>query len=248
MTGLERKIIMDFVHDGMQTIAEYLERREFADAVQKIPEITPEIPMPDSGYIGKHEQNVSVYDAMMAEIHANKAIRAEKFRKTHGKDKTNKERKADKIRRIRKLYGECFEDGNNWYWERGRDGQKKSTEPDAEILRNLKVAELEKSAYADMIPYAEHRVGFNAVQRIMYNADKRMREIRAEIADPEGLCDDTTIETYDNLYVVIRDGVESRHYAYPDEYYFEKSTWEYYYYLIENYGIDYANKYAKGEI
>ena len=248
MTGLERKITTDFVHDfvrGMMTVAEYIERREFADAVQKIPETTPEIPMRDFGYIGKHEQNVSVYDAMMEEIHADKAIRAEKFRKTHGKDKTNKERKADRIRRIRKLYGECFEDGNDWYWERGRDGQKKSTEPDAEILRNLKDAELERSAYAELMPDMEHHVGYNTVQRIMYNADKRMREIRAEMCAYRD--DDEVVETYDDSYVVIyADGMGYQH-PYPDEYYNEKATWEGYEYMIRKYGMEYANKYAKGE-
>lgn len=79
MTGLERKIIMDFVHDGMQTVAEYLELREFADAVYKIPEITPEIPVRDYGYIGKHEQNVSVYDAEFADLCGEKDSRRAKY-------------------------------------------------------------------------------------------------------------------------------------------------------------------------
>lgn len=253
MTGLERKITTDFVHDfvrGMMTVAEYIERREFADAVQKIPETTPEIPMRDSGYIGKHEQNVSVYDAMIEEIHADKAIRAEKFRKTHdlckkSKNDTPADRKRNKLNRLRKMYGDVWEDGREWYYENGKTGSKKSTEKDAEILRNLKVKEQERSAYADMIPDAERHVGFNAVQRIMYNADKRMREIRAEMCAYRD--DDEVVETYDDSYVVIyADGMGYQH-PYPDEYYFEKSTWEFYYYLIEKYGMDYANKYAKGE-
>jgi len=253
MTGLERRITTDFVHDfvrGMMTVAEYIERREFADAVQKIPEIVPEIPVRDSGYIGKHEQNVSVYDAMMAEIHADKAIRAEKFRKTHdlckkSKDDTPADRKRNKLNRLRKMYGDVWEDGREWYYENGKTGSKKSTEKDSEILRNLKDAELERSAYAELIPDMEHHVGYNTVQRIMYNADKRMREIRAEMCAYRD--DDEVVETYDDSYVVIyADGMGYQH-PYPDEYYNEKATWEGYEYMIRKYGMDYANKYAKGE-
>ena len=105
-------------------------------------------------YIGKHEDAVSVFDAMMAEILGEKELRAEKFRKTHdmrkkSKDDTPADRKRNKIRRIRKMYGVCFEDGKDWYWENGKEGQKKSTEPDAEIFRNLKHDVRERSLRGD---------------------------------------------------------------------------------------------------
>lgn len=226
------------------------------DICEKLPDIPVAEPVCFAGISdGKRSDAVqaSLYDSMMAEISAEKYARAEKFRKTHdickkSKDDTPADRRRNKLYRLRKLYGNVWEDGREWYYENGKTGSKKSTEKDAEILRNLKVAELEKSAYAELMPdNTERHIGFNAVQRIMYNADKRMREIRAEKADPEGRCDDTTVETYDDYYVVITPEEESHH-GYPYEYYNEQSTWKFYEYMIRKYGMEYANKYAKGEI
>ena len=248
----ESVMLAEKMYPAHPSVADFFRMME---AVEDIPEEKP-APVPyrfhtAHPYEGKHEiDKAKIYDAEFAEINADKAIRAEKFRKTHdmrkkSKDDTPADRKRNKIRRIRKMYGVCFEDGKDWYWENGKDGQKKSTAIGAEILRNLKVAEMEKSAYADMIPDVEHRVGFNAVQRIMYNADKRMREIRAEVA--EGRYDDTIVETYDNSYVV-RCGDGGFQFSYPDDYYWWKATWESYEYMIRKYGMEYANKYARGEI
>ena len=95
--------------DIAEVVENIYNRAMFEVAVDAIPEIKPE-PVPYRFHVaypceGKHEiDKAKIYDAEFAELHAEKAIRAEKFRKTHGKDKTNKERKADKIRRIRKLY------------------------------------------------------------------------------------------------------------------------------------------------
>ena len=205
MTGLERKITTDFVHDfvrGMMTVAEYIERREFADAVQKIPEITPEIPVRDSGYIGKHEKNVSVYDAMMAEIHADKAIRAEKFRKTHdlckkSKDDTPAERKRNKLNRLRKMYGDVFEDGREWYYENGKTGSKKSTEKDADIIRNLREASAESDAIRDYITDpVERNVGTATLQQ---KIDRKYAELQKAKAD---FCRDHKAHSAGDIYAV----------------------------------------------
>ena len=246
-----------------QTIAEMNDFVSFALAVAKIPEIRPEKPATDGGYIGKHEQT-SVFDAMMQEIHADKELRREKYLRTHGvdkfgnpvkKDKTNKDRKRNKLRRISRMYGFCFEDGKDWYWVCGPMGKKQNTELDAEIVTNLKVAERDRSLrddyedeldeeYWEQIGYVPTRkVGYNTAERFMYNADKRMREIRAEIA--EKYCGN--VETYDDSYLVIYEDGNGYQYPYPDEYYNERATWTGYEYMIRKYGMEYANKYAKGE-
>ena len=197
---------------------------------------------------------ISVYDAMLAEILGEKQIRIRKFERTHHvdnskKDKTKADRKRDKKIRMRKMYGlDAFEDTKYgktvFYWD-VKGGQKKFPEYEADILRNLKDAELEKSAYAEMLGDQEHYVGWNAAERMMYRADKRMREIRAKVC--EGRCDDTIVETYDDSYMVIyADGMGYQH-PYPNDYYWYKVTWEGYEYMIRKYGMEYANKYAKGE-
>jgi len=167
------------------------------------------------------------------------------------KDETNVDRKQNKRMRIHRLFGLAYEDTKYgktvYYWDKN-NGPKKYPEHEAEIFRNLRDAELERSAYAELMPEKEHRIGYNAVERIMYNADKRMREIRAEMAEKNHGYDDGkfVVETYDDSYVV-RCGDGGFQYAYPDEYYNEKATWEGYEYMIRKYGMEYANKYAKGE-
>lgn len=225
------------------------------DICEKLPDIPVAEPVCFTGISdGKRSDAVqaSLYDSIMAEISAEKSARAEKFRKTHdlwkkSKDDTPADRRRNKLYRLRKLYGDVWEDGREWYYENGKTGSKKSTEKDAEIIRNLRESSAESDARMDYITETvERKVGYNTVQRYMYNADKRMREIRAKVADPEGLCDDTTVETYDDYYVVITPEKESQH-GYPYEYYNEQSTWKFYEYMIRKYGMDYANKYAKGE-
>lgn len=199
-------------------------------------------------------REISVFDAMMAELHAEKELRAEKFRRTHdlckkSKDKTPADRKRDKKVRMRKLYGlAAFEDTNHgktvFYWD-VKGGAKKFPEYEAEIFRNLKQGEAEKSAYAELLGDPEHHVGFNTAERFMYNADKRMREIRAEMCANRD--NDETVETYDDSYLVIYADGNGYQHPYPDEYYNEQATWKAYEYMIRKYGMDYANKYAKGE-
>lgn len=163
MTGLERKIIMDFVHDGMQTVAEYIERREFADAVQKIPEITPEIPVRDFGYIGKHEQNVSVYDAMMAEILGEHNAEKARVRNRRKADRKAKRKSGAYVKRnggdFRKDEhyagdGRMWHDTYNWDLSKSQTGGKireRSLRKDFEIEQdNIADAMTEYSDYCIM--------------------------------------------------------------------------------------------------
>ena len=101
------------------TIAEMVERFDFVDAVLKIPETMPEKIADNGGYIGKHGDNVSVYDAMLAEIYAerNKAkarrvrkpdnrTRAERLADWNAEKERRKDRRIDaKCNHINKKYG-----------------------------------------------------------------------------------------------------------------------------------------------
>lgn len=149
-----------------------------------------------NGRVAKAE--ISVFDAIHAELLGEKELRAEKFMRNHGvdkfgnpvkKDKTPKDRKADKIRRIRKLYGDVFEDGRYWYWERGKEGQKKIPDKDAEILRNMKDAESDRimredyedeqrQAYWDEIGYVPERVGKTTLQKAIDRLWNKLAEMR----------------------------------------------------------------------
>ena len=225
------------------------------EAVEDIPERKPEwdVRKPYFPWEGRHEiDKAKVYDAEFAELCGEKEIRAEKFRKTHdickkSKDDTPADRRRNKLYRLRKMYGDVWEDGREWYYENGKTGSKKSTEKDAEIFRNLRERSMENDARMDYITETvERKVGYNTVQRIMHNADKRMREIRAE-ASARHDNDGAIVETYDDSYVV-RCGDGGFQFFYPSEYYDEKATWQFYEYMIGKYGMEYANKYAKGEI
>lgn len=161
------------------------------------------------------EKQVSVYDAMMAELHGDKARRAEKWRKTHdrckkSKDDTPADRKRNKMLRVRKMYGLVFEDGHNWYWEYGSTGSKQTTEPDAEIVRNLKYAEMEKSAYAELLPDPEHYVGTTTIAGMIDRLWKRLTELRKPYEDAGYDC---YVE-----YYYERDGVYRYLRYYNDEY------------------------------
>ena len=165
-----------------------------------IAENMPEIPMADPvrfGGLGYGRRNTevqaSLFDAMMAELHGDKARRAEKFRKTHdrckkSKDDTPAKRKRNKMLRMRKLYGLVFEDGNGWYYEYGSTGFKQTTEPDAEIFRNLKLAEMEKSARADMTEEPEHYVGKTTLSGMIDRVFKRLMEARKPYEDAGHTC------------------------------------------------------------
>ena len=91
---LEKAMHMNIAEYHPQRIAEWAEYYCFAEAVFSIPEIMPEKIADNGGYIGKHGDNVSVYDAMLAEIYAerNKA-KARRVRKPD--NRTRAERLAD---------------------------------------------------------------------------------------------------------------------------------------------------------
>lgn len=65
------------------TEQEDAERVAMLEAVRNIPEIMPEKIADNGGYIGKHGDNVSVYDAMMAEIMDEKDARLRKYLRKH---------------------------------------------------------------------------------------------------------------------------------------------------------------------
>ena len=109
--------------------------------------------------------------------------------------------------------------------------------------RNDMAESVRRSDYDAEINPSDRRVGYNTIQRMMYNADKRMREIRAEVAD-----NIFVVETYDDFYfTVYEDGAKYQHH-YPYEYYNCQSEWQECFYMIEKYGMEIANKKAKGEI
>ena len=170
------------------------------------------------------EKQVSVYDAMMAELHGDKARRAEKFRKTHdkckkSKDKTPADRRKDKINRMHRMYGLMFEDGKNWYWEYCPEGRKQTTDPDAEILINRKIAEMEKAAYAELVPDREHIVGKTTISGMIAHLWKQMAELRKPYEDAGYECFENYYYRYFNGYRFMMN--------YCTEYYDIQSDYEY---------------------
>ena len=91
---LEKAMHMNITEYRPQRIAEVAEYYCFAEAVFSIPEIMPEKIADNGGYIGKHGDNGSVYDSMLAEIYAerNKA-KARRVRKPD--NRTREQRLAD---------------------------------------------------------------------------------------------------------------------------------------------------------
>ena len=207
-------------------------------------------------YIGKHEQNVSVFDAIHAEILGEKELRREKFMRTHGvdkfgnpvkKDKTNKDRKRNKLRRISKMYGFCFEDGKEWYWVCGAMGRKQNTELDAEIVTNLKIAERDRSlredyedeqrqAYWDEIGYVPERVGKTTLTKVMNRTYRRMQKIANDFCEKNGY-------QWGELYAYDPKN-HYYHVDYPDEYYRVRSE---YMALREECDERFIRKMQKGE-
>ena len=154
--------------------------------------------------------------AEILDEHNAEKIRVRNRRRNDRKHPENKaERNKNRMNRMYRLYGTIFEDGHDWYWENCKEGQKQSTEPDAEIFRNLKDAELERSAYAELIDDPEHRVGFSELDRIIYNADKYMRERRAEVAEDHK---DQDVELFDHYCTIDGDVC-----SYGSEYYYQEA-------------------------
>ena len=151
------------------------------------------------------EVQASLFDAMMAELHGDKARRAEKWRKTHdrckkSKDKTPADRRKDKINRMHRMYGLMFEDGKNWYWEYCPEGRKQTTDPDAEILINRKIAEMEKAAYAELLPDREHIVGKTTISGMIAHLWKQMAELRKPYEDAGYDCFERYYYERDSVY------------------------------------------------
>ena len=99
---------------------------------------------------------ISVYDAMLAEIlgeHIAEKCRVRNRRKADRKHPENKAvRKKEKQNRLHRLYGLAYEDtkyGKTVYFWDKKEGQKKFPEYEAEIFRNLKERSAEKIARAD---------------------------------------------------------------------------------------------------
>lgn len=158
----------------------------------------------------------SVYDAMMAELQGDKERRAEKWRKTHdrckkSKDKTPADRRKDKINRMHRMYGLMFEDGKNWYWEYCPEGRKQTTDPDADIVINRKIAEMEKAAYAELLPDREHIVGTTTLTSMIHRLWKQMVILRKPYEDKGYDC-------FEHFYYD-RDGVYRYMRYYCDRYY-----------------------------
>lgn len=203
-----------------------------------------------NGRVAKAE--ISVFDAIHAEMLGEKELRAEKFRRTHdlckkSKDKTPADRKRDKKARMRKLYGDVFEDGRYWYWERGKEGQKKIPDKDAEILRNMKDAESDRimredyedeqrQAYWDEIGYVPERVGKTTLSKVMNRTYARMQKIAHDFCEKNGY-QWRECYAYDpkNHYY---------HVDYPDEYYRVRSE---YMALREECDERFIRKMQKGE-
>lgn len=153
---LEKAMHMNVAEYRPQRIAEMAEFYRFAEAVWNIPEIVPEKIADNSGYIGKHGENVSVYDAMMAEIMDDRNAEKARVRNRRHADRKHPENKAErkkgKQNRMHRLYGLAYEDtkyGKTVYFWDKKEGQKKFPEYEAEIFRNLKERSAEKIARED---------------------------------------------------------------------------------------------------
>lgn len=189
------------------------------DIREKMPDIPDAEPVRFAGIcngIRNTTVQASVYDAMMAELHGDKARRAEKFRKTHdrckkSKDKTPADRRKDKINRMHRMYGLMFEDGKNWYWEYCPEGRKQTTDPDADIVINRKIAEMEKAAYAELLPDREHIVGTTTLTSMIHRLWKQMVILRKPYEDKGYDC-------FEHFYYD-RDGVYRYMRYYCDRYY-----------------------------
>ena len=91
----------------------------------------------------------SLFDAIHAEMLGEKDARRAKYMRTHGKDKTPKDRKRDKKNRNRRMYGREEQWASfrfnpedplwcrgGWDWWNGREGQKNPMNPEMDIFRN----------------------------------------------------------------------------------------------------------------
>lgn len=95
---------------------------------------------------------LDIFDAQMDELFSDKIHRLKKFEQTHGlktvngkqvpckKDKTPKDRKDDRVQRMKRVYSlTAYTDNGRtiFYWEK-KSGPKKWPEYHADILRNMK--------------------------------------------------------------------------------------------------------------
>ena len=102
------------------------------------------------------------YDEIHAEMLGEKDARRAKYMRTHGKDKTPKDRKRDKQNRNYRMYGReeqwasfrfIPEDPlfcrGGWDWYCGREGQKNPMNPEMDIFRNRRREDRERSLLKD---------------------------------------------------------------------------------------------------
>lgn len=190
---LEKAMHMNVAEYRPQRIAEMAEFYRFAEAVWNIPEIVPEKIADNSGYIGKHGENVSVYDAMMAEIMDDRNAEKARVRNRRHADRKHPENKAErnkeKQNRMHRLYGLAYEDtkyGKTVYFWDKKEGQKKFPEYEAEIFRNLKERSAEQIARADWDTEKE-------------NHAEQMRKIRRMDDMVEGI--DEFLESVDEWFM-----------------------------------------------
>ena len=216
MTELERKITADFVH-GMMSKAEYFDLREFADAVQEMPEIPMLEPEVFSGLgNGKRSDAVqtSLFDTMMQELHAEKELRAEKFRKTHEVRNNGQAVQKDKRK--------CYYSRKVRYFDRDLDdrfpNKGKSMYMTIRRYRN-DVAESVRRADCDaeIRPYAEHHVGKTTLSKQMNRKYAEMQKIAHDFCEKNGYQwgELYAYDPKDHYY----------HVDYPDEYYKVRSEY-----------------------
>lgn len=208
------------------TIAEMVDERDFAIAVWSIPEIQHEKPVVMWGAVdygpGFHAKYG--YDELIADFYAEHDAQKESVRNRRRADRKHPENKAErkknKQNRMHRLYGLAYEDTKYgktvYYWDK-KEGQKKFPEYEAEILRNMKDAELEKSARAELIPDPEHYVGKSTIAKRMKRAGERMQKIADDFCRQNGYVwgERWAYDPNDHYY----------HVDYPDEYYRARSEY-----------------------
>ena len=183
------------------TIAEMVEQYDFIKAVLNIPEIQPEKIADNGGYIGKHGENMSMYDAMMAEIMDDRNAEKAKMRNRRACERKARVRNPRYVKRNGGNFRRdvWYEGSKCFHWEedlrmpeRRERCKEKSDRADWEIdLRDLEWD----------IPYAEYEVDtlrddirdFNAeiqsIEHELSNVDnlrERLERLRKSRDEAEG--------------------------------------------------------------
>ena len=153
------------------TEQEDAERVAMIEAVRNIPEIMPEQIADNAGYIGKHAENVSVYDAMLAEIYAEhdgEKARVRNRRRADRKHKlTPKMRKEQEWMRNMHICNRYI----GWGWDLLDNAKAESAEKIARADW-----ELEQDEIAEDRDYAELEEEYREWER-RYRHEKYMRNL-----------------------------------------------------------------------